>query len=160
MIRYSHSLPTGLEIISDSVVRKTPRASCYETVFFMKTLCEHLINHPDPLVVPIYNFSSSSKRNVDGTFEYSYDMMRLGMLSKEDKNFIRSRDKLTGGNVDVPVKPNNKLKRFIDIVSDKDDYWDLHCENVLIDLEEEYKLIDIEGFFRYKIGNNWIKQWS
>jgi hypothetical protein len=56
-------------------------------------------------------------------------------------------------------KEHPKLAEFISLVSNQSRYWDLHGGNVMIDLNEDYKLIDIEGFLNTPMElpeNDWI----
>lgn len=173
MIKYANNLPYGLTIINDHTVRKTVGASFYETVEFMRILVNHLIRYPDPMVVPVSNFVELGYNN--GYYHYSYDMARLGLLSESEKILI---DGVThqlyrhGVQYADPFEcPNPILKEslsahptlagFMKECLKQNRYHDLHSGNVMIDLEENYLLIDLEGFIRDRLShenNQWITQ--
>lgn len=149
-------------------VRKTARSSMKSNFQFMKALCNHLINNPDQMIVPVYSFEVLEDDNRN-QFRYSYDMMAMGMLSREDKdivNLISCRVDHYGQTPDDP-DPNIRscwdrrpeLMCFLDKLVRMNRYFDLHDGNIMIDHEENYKVIDLEGFIRYPLSdrhNDWI----
>ncbi len=155
MIKYPHSLPPGLTFLGNDRVRKTALFSDKMSLEMIEALCLHFIRHPDPKVVPIYNFGKKFVRNV--YYEYFYDMELMGMLSDGEKKAITLFDRSWGWTHVLPINSNNpdvkkaaqsypKLAKFMGEVLQEGRYFDTHCGNIMIDLEEEYRLIDIEGF--------------
>lgn len=173
MIKYAHRLPpyAGLNLLSDQVVRKAVNCSMPTTLGFMEALLSHFVNHPDPLVVPIYDFKIIGKIK-QGCYAYQYDMMRLGMIGQDQQLFIDQISSACYVRNELPSKstllcPKKKEKysgliSFMDQVFDQNRYHDIHGGNFMIDLEENYRIIDLEGF-QYEECNlkdpyfNWIK---
>src|SRR5277367_5136081 len=89
MIIYNnYKLPKGLEYVGDGfTIRKTVHCSNKETMLFMQALCQHLIAHPDPLVVPVVGFQYLGQKS-DYYHIYSYDMTRMGDISREERSII------------------------------------------------------------------------
>ncbi len=84
------------------------------------------------------------------------EMELMGMLSEEEKTFISAvfgycnesyslssstNAKVIAGRKDFPV-----LADFLDKVIIQNRYMDRHCGNIMMDCEENYRIIDIEGF--------------
>lgn len=172
MIRYDERLAHfGIKLLDDRTVEKTARAGTVEQRNFVERLCKHFIRHPDPMVVPIYEFEAIDRIDDDkrwGLFPYRYTMKRLGMISKDEKDIVwLSSLGLNGSrcNSEEMKTLNRASKRypamlsFVKKVQGMRRYRDFHDGNVLIDEEENYRLIDIEGFVYTPFDrpeNNWI----
>lgn len=169
MIQYNnYKLPKGLEYVGDGwTVRKT--TVCYgdEAFNFMKGLCKHLIAHPDPMIVPVYSFEYLGAYS-EGRHRYSYDMMRLGDISRHEADIIwdvgdawrsGSKDPLriyrtnakTQGEKNWQEYP--KLMGFLQQIIQQERYYDLHGENIMMDTDENYRIIDLEGFSNPPLSN-------
>jgi len=182
MIHYNnHKLPYGLEYIGDGfTIRKT--ASCYgmATLEFFRGLCQHLIAHPDPMIVPIYRFEYLGAYS-NNDHRYSYDMMRVGDLSREEKEIVWQVGDAWRFFYNQPIDPTRKFKvnavltseecwakhpqlmHFLKEVIVLNRYHDLHGENVMMDNDGQFRLIDLESFHNpplSKPSNNWITQVS
>ena len=177
MIRYNnHPLPYGLEYIDDWTVRKTATCTGEDTLQYMEALCHHLIARPDPMVVPVYSFKYLGKQiNVH---RYQYDMMRLGDLTREETAIVyqvgdawRSLQRHIATDPTHQFKDNAiytpdecwdkhpKLMSFLQEVVELDRYHDLHGENVMVDNDGDYRVIDVEGFLNTPLSrpsNAWI----
>lgn len=151
MIKYSTRLPPNkpVKLISDLVVRKFGKL--YQDDFnHFKSIIENLILNPNPLVVPILDFQFLTKEKCH--CHYHYDMERLGLISIEDKYFIKSySDFMSKEERNNYLSDNyNKYPKLIDFLYQVQDiYYDLHSGNIMMDLEENYRLIDLEGFICY-----------
>lgn len=180
MIHYNnYKLPDGLEYVGDGwTVRKTATCKGNETFEFIKTLCQRLIVHPDPMIVPVYSFKYLGAC-ADFSHKYQYDMRRLGDLSKEETETIwQVGDAWRAGSSDptrifvpkpvfegyIPAdkawEKYPKLMHFLQEVIKLDRYHDLHGENVMMDEDENYRLIDVEGFLNPPLArpsNAWIR---
>lgn len=183
MITYSnYKLPPGLEYIGDGfTIRKTVECSNKETVQFMQALCQHLIAHPDPMIVPVYSFEYLGEK-ASHCYSYSYDMMRLGDLTDEEKKIIWEVTRAKGawpGAGDGPPKSDPlhqfqsnakvtpeqawqdypELMNYLGEVIKLGRYYDLHDENIMRGEDGLYKIIDIEGFLNVSLSqpdNDWI----
>ena len=163
MFKYDENIESryGIKLISDQVVRKTASFSQRSSFEWIRQLSNHLIANPDPMVVPIYRFEVLEERETEsarwGTYRYAYEMKRLPMLDKNEKELITKvisnygpvdRDTpdpiLRGGWRELP-----KLMEFMNKVLADGNYTDLHNNNFLKDQEGNYLIIDIEGFSRY-----------
>jgi hypothetical protein len=143
---------------------------------FMDALLKHVIKYPEPLVVPVYDYrileTKESEIYALDEYIYSYDMMRCGILTVQERGFIntvaaeysfnyidtfnKSADKLEAGRKEFP-----RLYSFLKQVVEQDRYWDIHSGNVMMDEDGEYVLIDLEGFVRTPLElsqNNWISR--
>ena len=168
MLNYNNNLPYGLEIIDDCVVRKTAQLSSKDGYDFLKQLVTKQIRNPDPSIVPVYKF-----RNIGfnrGTYRYQYDMLRMGMISREEKDIINRaayewKNKFNIANSDHPVlgearKTYPKLMLFLEEQTYLGRYWDLHSGNIMLDEDLNYRFIDLEGFIKYPLldrKNDWIR---
>lgn len=173
MIKYSR-LPTGsgLKLIDEHTVRKTFQTVREETLIFLQSLCSHLIARPDPMVVPIFNFNYLGYRK--GHYNYSYDMMRCGKISVEERLII---DDVADAHSLRQTNPTNnfcwdakndpiyvreqypKLMSFLDNVIELNRYHDLHGHNIMLNQDRELCLIDLEGFTNIPLNkpeNDWI----
>ncbi len=152
----------GIKLISDRVVRKEAQLSQRGNFRFVRDLANHLIQNPNPMVVPIYRFEvleeTPEKENIHwGVYKYAYEMMRLPMLDKDEKDTITKLigiyNPVTRDHPDPVVRsawhnfPN--LVEFMNRVLADGHYTDLHNGNFLKDEVGNYRIIDIEGFRRY-----------
>lgn len=149
------------------IVRKTAQTSMRSNFDFMKTLCTHLINNPDPMIVPVYSFNILQNDHY-ACFKYSYDMMAMGTLSGDEKdvvNLVSNKVDYYGEitesdpNIQNCWKQQPELMSFLDKLVKQDRYFDLHDGNIMIDHEENYRVIDLEGFIQYSLSdprNDWI----
>lgn len=169
MIKYPHSLPQGITFLGKDCVRKTAIAGDEKYLELIEAICNHFMKRPDPKVVPVYKFGVKGKEN--GMWWYYYDMMLMGMLSNEEKRAITILDrKWACGKVPFPQSKDPeviktceafpKLSKFMLEILMDGRYFDTHSGNVMIDLEEDYRLIDLEGFMLHGIithpKNAWI----
>jgi hypothetical protein len=165
MIKYNHNLDFRIKLVNDTVVRKTAKIH-REAFKVTQAVCNHFIRNPDPMVVPVYAFETLEEpKTVIGTYTYSYDMMRLGMLNSEEKIIIgqlvseyHNRDR------SYPDERENypRLVTFMNKVIKQGRFGDLHSGNIMKDLDEEYRLIDLESFWTGgNLGDyqyNWISK--
>jgi hypothetical protein len=172
MIKYATRLPPGksVQLLDDGeTIRKIAQCSELKTLEFMKAVTCHFIDYPDPMVVPVYRFEILEKKR--GNYVYSYDMMRLGILSEVERDLIdRIGDlhdsyggdacyregELYSGCYEYP-----ELFNFLKLITRQQRYWDIHSGNILMDPDGQYRLIDLEGFLRTPLGqscNNWISR--
>lgn len=171
-IKYSHLLPQHIELIDDITVRKTGLASSDNALKYYQAVVNHFINYPDPMVVPVSNFQNYGKQS-NGCYQYSYDMMRMYILSEEEKNIIRDyyfdydiQDLVIYQGVtrsrDLDIKNYSDIFSFLKKVYIDDRYNDLHNGNIMRNEIGDYRLIDLEGFSCYEFdltdpSNAWIK---
>jgi hypothetical protein len=170
MIRYATRLPPGkpVELVNDTTIRKTYRWSLEYSFRFMDKLIKHFINHPDPLVVPISNYKVICANSYD--YQYSYDMDRLGLLSKEERQLVNDCGDASDHygchfwhkmpeSLRQKFNDHPKLSAFMQTISSQGRYHDLHSGNVMMNMDDEYMLIDIEGFLNLPLespDNDWI----
>lgn len=158
MIRYNENIDYRLELVSDRVVRKRAKLCTKKEFDLIRAVCNHFINYPDPLVVPIYNFDVISVEERGELWYdslYSYDMMRLGMLDRNEKTFIIHH------RLGERSDHFNELSNFLNEVKSQKRYHDIHEGNIMKDEEDNFRLIDIEGFFNFssKLGSrdfDWV----
>jgi hypothetical protein len=184
MITYSnYKLPPGLEYIGNGfTIRKTSCCSSKETLEFMQALCLHLISHPDPMIVPVVGFEDLGQES-DHLFTYTYDMVRLGELTKQEKEIIWEVVRAKGScpsdeNIGLPSpdplhifredakitseqawQQYPQLMQYLDEVIKQGRYFDLHDENIMRDEDGQMRLIDLEGFLNTPLSlsdNDWI----
>lgn len=152
----------GIKLVSDRVVRKEAQFSTRESFEWIRNLVLHMLANPNPMVVPVYRFEVMEETNEEensrwGVYRYAYEMMRLPMLTKEEKRLITI---LIGGrrpvNRDDPRpdiqdgwKEYPTLVEFMNRVLADGYYTDLHDNNFLKDEEGNYRIIDLEGFGSY-----------
>jgi hypothetical protein len=170
MIRYATRTPPGKPVIllNDTTIRKTTRGVLDRTFEFMNALIKHFIHNPDPLVVPIYSYKVLLIKRDNNS--YQYDMMRLGLLPKEERALVDDAgdlaDKYGKGfwskaNKDFYLKfqQNSKLASFLETISSQGRYHDLHSGNIMMDMDGDYRLVDLEGFTNNPLeafDNDWI----
>jgi len=168
MIKYGH-LPEqfGLTLISDMVVRKEALLNndCFDC---LEGIINHYMRHPDPTVVPIYNFEILHR--VPGPYQitkYRYDMKRLGMLTDGERSTIATATRqyyMPSNSIEFPKHQRDaypELIEFIREVCRLGRYRDFHYGNVMKDDDESYKLIDLEGFIYTPFNrqeNDWIRE--
>jgi len=169
-MNYSDRFHYGITVLDDGVtVRKTANVSRDVTYIFIETLINHFIRNPDPLVVPVYNFEFISHKG--GMYSYSYDMMRLSMLSITEKKLIDRIGDLYDSHVakacflkyeEYPgADEYPELFRFLTEVTTGGKYWDIHSGNIMMDPDGNYRLIDLEGFLKTPLElevNDWISR--
>jgi hypothetical protein len=177
MLKYDENVEHGrygIKLASDQVIRKEYGFGDKESFELIQRLCNHFINHPDPMVVPVLKFETleEPKEGRFGTFKYAYEMKRLFMLTHEEKDIIETCIRsFFNHSHDLKANPdarmqrawrdNSKLVEFMQVVLKQNRYNDLHSGNFLKDENEDYKIIDLEGFMRYPAngtGNDWITQ--
>lgn len=152
----------GIKLVNDRVVRKEAQFSTRESFEWIRTLVLHLLTYPNPMVVPVYRFEvleevPSEQNSNWGTYRYAYEMMRLPMLSSEEKRLITTliqnrrpvnrddpRPSIQEGWKEYPT-----LVEFMNRVLAEGSYTDLHDNNFLKDEEGNYRIIDLEGFGNY-----------
>lgn len=178
MIRYATRLPpnTATRLLDNGRVRKTEYFSTEESFKFILAIVEHFIQHPDPMVVPVYDYGIVSQRKHD--YAVSYDMMRCGLLEEDEKQFVdcvgeawdtygvdlwkrleqgtctRHAEELISFSREQP-----ELAKFLTEVVHQNRYQDLHSGNVMRDEDNNFVLIDLEGFIRTPLEadfNSWI----
>lgn len=169
MLKYATRLPPGkpVRLLSNGLIRKTCKGWGISTLEFMEALVNHFIINPDPLVVPVSNFRKYTN------YSYSYDMMRCGLLSSEEKYFIDEvselHDKYKSDSFNDEIissidgqfykKKFPELYNFLSIIVKQDRYFDIHSGNILLNEDHNYCLIDLEGFLRTPLQwhkNDWI----
>jgi len=161
MITYSHRLPYGLEIVDDKTVKKTSQYSLLESAQQSGKVINHFINHPHPMVVPVYSYEylGPDERKL---FTYSYTMKRLAVLSDEERQIIHHSICYRHDANSVPLALGRKhypnLIEFMDTVLDNDMYYDLHPGNFLKDEVGDYKIIDLEGFLSFPVDNRRLER--
>jgi hypothetical protein len=176
-MKHLRNLPPNFSYLKEGkLVRKTDYFRTYERLQLLQKMCHSLMNHPDLLVVPIVSFQEEERQlcsysENEYNYYYSYDMLTLHSISKDEELLI---DKLadfqsihrrspfeaqieavTMGQIHFP-----ELTRFIQTVMEQNRYHDLHSQNVMIDNNGQFKLIDIEGFlitpYNGKPNYDWI----
>jgi hypothetical protein len=152
----------GIKLVSDRVVRKEAQFSTRESFEWIRNLVLHMLANPNPMVVPVYRFEVMEETNEAdnsrwGVYKYAYEMMRLPMLTNEEKSLITTlilgrkpvdrddpRPKIQDGWKEYPT-----LVEFMNRVLADGYYTDLHDNNFLKDEEGNYRIIDLEGFGSY-----------
>ena len=163
-MKYDDNVETryGIKLVSDRVVRKEAQFSTRESFEWIRNLVLHLLVNPNPMVVPVYRFEVieevASKHNSNwGIYRYAYEMMRLPMLSSEEKllitRLIHNRRPVERDDPQPFVREGWKeypsLVEFMNRVLAEGSYTDLHDQNFLKDEEGNYRIIDLEGFGSY-----------
>lgn len=170
MRTYFHSLPYGLKYIDQNTIRKEATLSLSENLHFMEALCNSLINCPDPMVVPIFNFHIGTYSK--GIYHYSYDMLALLSLYQEEKNLVNWSEEAYYRNGVLPSQSTDEriqvgwdqwpdLMQFIEKWITLRRHRDIHDGNILIDEEDNYRIIDLEGFIHSSLDspiNSWINK--
>jgi hypothetical protein len=172
MLEYDESLVDrygsyGISLIGEDVVRKEASFSQRSNFEFIRNLVNHLIQTPDPMVVPVFRFETLEEdppktEGAWGTYKYAYEMKRLPKLSEAEKTII---SRVIGHYKPVPTdtpdptfqrywKENSSLMEFMNKVLDDGNYTDLHSGNFLKDHDGSYRIIDLEGFYKYPLIGN------
>jgi hypothetical protein len=173
MIKYDDNIDGEyyhIKLVDDRTVRKEASLGTKESFELMEAIALHFINHPDPMVVPVYKWEvlGRPQKSNYGIFSYQYDMKRLGMLDENEKNLIyyMNMHKLYGGGymnsaskVEYLSPQYPELYEFMKEVLALNRYTDCHGGNFLKDEDESYKIIDLEGFIRTPLNrkeNDWF----
>jgi hypothetical protein len=161
----------GLTLVGEDKtrVRKEASFSTRECYLHTKAVINHFIRNPDPMVVPIYSFEEieATTDNQYGTYRYAYTMKRLGMLDSDERRII---DEFHAWDSEVDRDHHSEwfrlgwkqyptLMDFMNVVHRQKRYRDLHGGNFLKDENNDYKIIDLEGFSTYPLDqaiNDWI----
>lgn len=169
MLNYATRLPPGapVELLDNGMIRKKIHSPYVEKANLMAKLVSHFSKYPDYKVVTHGNFSITPIRN---GYSYQYDMMRCGLLSLEERQFVnlvgsfhnyygrlafhQAKEGLRGKYEEFP-----KLYSFLREVVEENKYWDIHSGNIMLDENWDYVLIDLEGFIRSPDGpaNDWFR---
>jgi hypothetical protein len=168
MRTYPSHLPYGLEYVDRHTIRKTATLSRLENVKFLEILCNHLILHPDPEIVPVFDFKYIGPKY--GSYEYSYDMRALMTLSPSEKRLVNRADSQYDRYGILPSQSDDEvivkgwsewlpLMQFIEKWMVLKRHRDIHDGNIMIDEEDNYLLVDLEGFIHSPLEdpvNSWI----
>lgn len=162
----------GIRLVDEFTVRKEARLSTRENFTLVKAIVNHFINHPDPMVVPTYAFKvlqeTNEKESNYGTYVYTYDMMRLGMLDSTERTIVDASNQFyhIGLSSDTKndwiqrgIREYPELIKFMNTVFKQGRYTDIHGGNFMKDDEGNYRIIDLEGFMRAPLNrdeNDWI----
>lgn len=172
MINYANRLPPGkpVELLDNGLIRKTGMAHHYEHMEILDAVLKHFIKHPAPNVVPVYDYQVTKK---DNAYHYYYDMMRCGILPRNQRNFVdlfRGRyelyhNEIFSGDKESLLFGHNQFPLLFDWLKGialENRYWDIHSGNVMFNEDGEYVLIDLEGFVWARPlsneKNNWISK--
>lgn len=185
MIKYNSNLPEnrGLELIDDFTVRKTAHLGTKGALDVIEAIVKFYEANPDPLVVKVNNFQYYGIRHKN-LYQYSYDMDRLGPLDNDEESLLTIGFDASWHGIDpfdksnfiyfdhvgykkenVPklLEDNKKLISFIRKVIDQNRYQDRHSGNVMRNSDNEFVLLDLEGFMlEYNSLSNyqWLPQQS
>jgi hypothetical protein len=161
----------GLSLVGDNQdkVRKEGGYTMREPYLHTKAIINHFIRNPDPLVVPVYSFEEleATTDNQYGTYRYAYTMKRLGILSPDERRII---DEFHNWDSEVQQDAHQEwfrigwreyrnLMNFMNVIHRQKRYRDPHSGNFLKDENNDYKIIDLEGFSTYPLDqaiNDWI----
>lgn len=151
------------------VVRKRGRFSRLEKFLILKKLANHLIENPSPTIVPILKFEDLGFDLEDGSYQYTYDMVRLNPLSQMEIKIVSHVVEAWHEIRDLPSESKSetiingwsyfpKLLTFLENIITEKRYGDLHDGNVMLDRDYNYRLIDLEGFIYHSASNkhNWF----
>lgn len=163
MIKYATNLPYGIELVNDSILRKTSHCGSAEMLTTIRSLVNHFIKYPDPLVVPVYDWQENGAPD-NGIYTYSYTMKRMALLSNEERHvvylccllFDRPDDiyrndfrKRASNSLVEYQKTYSELISFMQKAIVEKQYHDNHTGNFMKDELGDYHIIDIEGFVSY-----------
>ncbi len=178
MIKYDDNVENryGIKLLDGKTIKKQAVLGTQETYEIMQSVCFYFMEHPDPMVVPIYSFEliEGPPPGVTATYAnhvYTYTMKRLAMLSEEEKSLISFHSTIYyhGENYLLTTQQDEykevsakypELHKFMDEVRGLGRYTDIHDGNFLKDEDESYKIIDLEGFIRTPWGrseNDWLR---
>lgn len=146
----------GITAISERVIRKQAYSSTLYGFLAIEAVCNHFIRNPNPLVVPVYDFVAEIlPKNKYDAHRYHYDMMRMGVLDESEKEFINKvcdpwyRYKTVEERAAwfaIHKGVNDKLLYFLEEVLMQGRYADHHSGNFMKDEDDNYRIIDLEGF--------------
>ena len=175
MRRYPHKLQTNLKYLDRNTIRKTAVCSIENTVNFVEKLCQHLMVRPDPDIVPIYSFKRLGTNHK--TYKYQYDMQAMLMLTTEERQAIMACVDLWEENECYPSNWQSskykfdemmlgwaqypELMRFMDRLYKENRYHDIHDGNIMIDEQDNYRIIDLEGYIYHDLNdpmNDWFNK--
>jgi hypothetical protein len=172
MLKYATRLPPGkpVELLDDNLIRKTGSWIEKDMFLFQKRVINHFIKHPDPLVVPVYQFTELG-RDRHKQYTYSYIMERCGILNVDERAFVDYVGDLWDKHCDrACAQPDPALLSyqkkfpalfdFLKTVVEQNRYMDLHSGNVMMS-QDGYCLVDLEGFMKWPLNSashNWISE--
>src|ERR1700690_2685181 len=108
MFKYASTLPHGIKLVTDSIIKKHSRFSNIKHFFELKYLIQNFINNPSPMVVPVYSWEDYPNQKNWSWYEYSYTMKRMCLLSKEEKHVVSICCKLFSATDQVTIKKFEK----------------------------------------------------
>jgi hypothetical protein len=175
MVRYNNNLECyfGISLVDDFTVRKVAMTSTKEYFEAIEACCKFIMRNPDPMIVPVLNFQSLEVPvlgSLYGTYKYQYDMKRLAMLEREEKDLIEAMmreywshtlDRTKNAEVLRGQVIHPKLFLFIKKLIATNRYGDLHSGNIMKDEFCNFQVIDLEGFITYPIRgpqNDWFRR--
>lgn len=160
----------GLSLETDSIVRKTWIVSTETYALNVCQLVNNFIHNPDSKIVPVYDWQYFGR--ADHGYKYSYSMERMCSLSREEKTIIDVAGDSESRFAKDPMllcaqescedlaQENPDLIAFLLEVIKDGKYHDLHSGNIMLDLDGNYKLIDLEGFLSSNynsVRNKWFQ---
>lgn len=163
----------GIKLVDELTVRKEAQVGSRETYEFVRAVINHFIRKPDPMVVPVYRFEAIEEKDEGvskrwGTYRYAYEMMRMGMLDRDERTVIDVAHPYYHNGIPVDVKHDilqmgwksyPKMMKFLNKVFMQGRYTDIHSGNFMKDRDGEYRIIDLEGFGGCPLNqakNDWI----
>ena len=154
-----------VKLLDEMTVRKTAQSSTSDLVEAVEKMCRILIAQPDPMIVPVYAFQiDKAPTGTGGYFEYHYDMLRLGMLSQEEKtlvDYLAYPNSIYASYIAQESEHYPALVVFMKEMLRQGRYNDRHSGNVLKDEDGHYLIIDLEGFMHYPPedkANDWFRK--
>lgn len=178
MIKYDDNVESryGIKLLDDKTIKKHAQLGTKEQYDIMQAILLHFMEHPDPMVVPVYGYELVQGPPADAaptyaTHVYTYTMKRLAMLNEEEKNLIHYHSTIYYHGLNylhtkeqdeymAAAKLYPELQKFMDKVREMGRYTDIHDNNFLKDEDENYKIIDLEGFIRTpwdRSENDWLR---
>jgi hypothetical protein len=158
----------GITLIDEFTVRKEAKSYSSENMMIIREIIKFYERNPDKHVIRAWNF------NFIGNNSYTYDMERATALTLKEKQIVSAvsersyYDHITSAaeaikicysdKAEYIIADNQKLINFLDYVINQNRYHDLHDQNVMRSIDNEFVLIDLEGFtFNKKISEyDWI----
>ncbi len=136
--KYSFELD-NIEFKEDSkLVVKKSRLTHPNGLKHFGSFMKDVINRPDPTIVRVFDFKELGRDQ--HWHVYTYTMEELLSLSDADEHavdrFITEPENIS----------NIKLRKFLTKIWNNG-YRDVHSGNVMKDNKNNYKVIDLEGFF-------------
>jgi hypothetical protein len=165
---------TGIKLVNEHTIKKTGSSPSPMRREIVRNLVKWSSSKNNTIAVSARNFKEL--RDHGGLYYYSYEMMRLGRLSGEQKFVVKMiADWIYDHHLD-PFNPSylskdhqQLINKFWDnhrdlmlfllhIVKDGR-YKDLHEGNVMIHPEDEsFRLIDLEGFMQGGMSCDWLNK--